>query len=178
MEPETPETAYGWIEPGTRLENPFTDSTSYVKRFWEKPSGALASDLMHNGCLWNSFVMVGRVGSFLNLIRRTQPELYEAFTAIDAYFSTPAERRALSGLYAGIPTSGFSDVVLSACADSLAVLRCSGLGWSDLGEPVRVLSVLKRKSPRSENELKLPRGGSWRAAQQSFKWIELHALAY
>jgi mannose-1-phosphate guanylyltransferase len=118
-----------------------------VERFWEKPSDAVASDLMGNGCLWNSFVMVGRVGSFLNLIWRTQRELFEAFTAIDAYFSTPAERRALSGLYAGIRSSGFSDDVLSACADGLAVLRCSGLGWSDLGEPVRVLSVLKRKSP-------------------------------
>ena len=160
MEPETPETSYGWIQPGSRFDNPFTDSTSHVERFWEKPSGDLACDLMCKGCLWNSFVMVGRVGSFLNLILRTQPGLFEAFKAIDGSFSTPAERQALSGLYAGIPTSGFSDDVLSACADGLAVLRCSGLGWSDLGEPVRVLSVLKRKSPRSENEFKPSRGGS------------------
>lgn len=160
MEPETPETSYGWIQPGTRFVNPFTDSTSHVKRFWEKPSGALARDLMCSGCLWNSFVMVGRVGSFLNLIRRTQPELFEAFRSIGSSFSTPAEREALSNLYAGIPSCGFSDVVLSACADGLAVLRCSGLGWSDLGEPVRVLSVLKRKSPHSQNDLKPSRGGS------------------
>jgi hypothetical protein len=91
--------------------------------------------------------MVGRVGSFLDLIRRTQPELFEAFKSISGSFSTPAEREAISGLYAGISSSGFSDVVLSACTDGLAVLRCSGLGWSDLGEPIRVLSVLSRKSP-------------------------------
>ncbi|MFZ0340170.1 MAG: sugar phosphate nucleotidyltransferase [Terracidiphilus sp.] len=160
MEPETPETSYGWIQPGSRFDNPFTDSTSHVERFWEKPSGDLACDLMCNGCLWNSFVMVGRVGSFLNLIRRTQPELFEAFKAIDGSLSTPTEREALSSLYAGISSSGFSDDVLSACADDLAVLRCSGLGWSDLGEPVRVLSVLKRKLPRSEDDFKPSRGGS------------------
>jgi mannose-1-phosphate guanylyltransferase len=160
IEPETPETSYGWIQPGSRIDNPFTDSTSHVERFWEKPSKALASDLMCNGCLWNSFVMVGRVGSFLDLIQRSQPELFDAFKAIGGSLSTPAEREALTSLYAGIPTSGFSDEVLSACADSLAVLRCSGLGWSDLGEPVRVLSVLKRKSPRSENEFEPSRGGS------------------
>jgi hypothetical protein len=40
---------------------------------------------MRNGCLWNSFVMVGRVGSFLDLIRRTQPELFEALQ-IDQWF--------------------------------------------------------------------------------------------
>jgi mannose-1-phosphate guanylyltransferase len=160
IEPETPETSYGWIQPGTRFVNPFTDSTSHVERFWEKPSGALACDLMRNGCLWNSFVMVGRVGSFLDLIRRTQPELFEAFKSISGSFSSPAEREAISSLYAGISSSGFSDVVLSACTDGLAVLRCSGLGWSDLGEPVRVLSVLSRKSPRSEKDFKPSRGGS------------------
>jgi mannose-1-phosphate guanylyltransferase len=154
IEPETPETSYGWIQPGTRFVNPFTDSTSHVERFWEKPSGALAFDLMCKGCLWNSFVMVGRVGSFLDLIRRTQPEIFEAFKSISGSFSTPAEREALSSLYTGISSSGFSEVVLSACADGLAVLRCSGLGWSDLGEPVRVLSVLSRMSSRSENEFK------------------------
>lgn len=83
-----------------------------------------------------------------------------AFKAIGDSFSTPAEREALSTLYAGIHASGFSDDVLSACADGLAVLRCFGLGWSDLGEPVGVLSVLKRKSPRSENEFEPSRGGS------------------
>src|ERR1700733_7592072 len=94
IEPETPETSYGWIQPGTRFVNPFTDSTSHVERFWEKPSGALACDLMRRGCLWNSFVMVGQIESFLDLIRRTLPELFEAFNSIRGSFSTPTERGA------------------------------------------------------------------------------------
>lgn len=148
--PETPETSYGWIEPGLALESPCPVSISHVKRFWEKPSEALASGLMQSGCLWNSFVMVGQAGSFLELTRRAIPGLHDSFASLRHLFLTPEEAGALSALYAGISSSSFSDDVLSVIPQGLAVLRSSGLGWSDLGEPARVLSVLARKGPRSE----------------------------
>jgi mannose-1-phosphate guanylyltransferase len=157
IEPETPEVSYGWIEPGSRLESPYADSISHVKRFWEKPSKTIASDLMRSGCLWNSFVMVGRVGSFLELTRQTIPRLHNSFESIRQSFLTIGEADALSGLFAEISSSNFSDEVLSASSSSLAVMRCSGLGWSDLGEPDRVLSVLARKSPKAEYD----RNSTW-----------------
>jgi mannose-1-phosphate guanylyltransferase len=160
IEPETPETSYGWIEPGPRLENPYTNSSSRVNRFWEKPSRTLACKLMCDGCLWNSFVMVGRVGSFLNLIRLVRFELLHSFESICDSLSGPAEQGVLSDLYARIPSSSFSDDVLSISCGGLAVLRCSALGWSDLGEPLRVLSILSRKSPQSVTVIKPSRGGS------------------
>src|ERR1019366_9444794 len=66
---ETPEPEYGWIEPGIQLDCSVPDSVCRVCRFWEKPSGTLASALMERGCLWNSLVMVGHVHAFLDLIR-------------------------------------------------------------------------------------------------------------
>jgi len=67
-----PETEYGWIEAepmetGSRLPG--------VRRFWEKPSRAVAQMLLDRGCLWNTFVMVGRVDTFLELIRSAAPRL-------------------------------------------------------------------------------------------------------
>jgi mannose-1-phosphate guanylyltransferase len=149
--PDTPEASYGWIEPAARLENPHTGSVSHVGRFWEKPSAACASDLMRRGCLWNSFVMVGRVDSFLDLARRTIPCLYNSFESVRQSFSTATEESTLSGLYAGIPSSSFSDEVLSVSPQDLAVMRSSGLGWSDLGEPERVFAVHARKGPTCEH---------------------------
>ncbi len=151
--PETPEVSYGWIEPGMRLESPYSGSISHVRRFWEKPSATLASDLMRNGCLWNSFVMVGRVASFLKLTRRTIPDLHNSFESIRRSLLMEAEADALSSMYASIPVSSFSDEVLSVCPGGLAVLPSSGLGWSDLGEPARVLSLLARKRPKAEHDL-------------------------
>ena len=158
--PETPEVSYGWIEPGARLENPYTDSLSRVREFWEKPSQAHASALMRRGCLWNSFVMVGRVDSFLDLTRRTIPHLLKPFESIRQSFLAVGEKGAVSDLYAAIPPSSFSDEVLSVSPHDFAVMPGSGLGWSDLGEPVRVLSVLARKGANTEYDRNSVRDGS------------------
>lgn len=45
-------------------------------------------------------------------------------------------------VYSSIRASNFSDDVLAVTPDELAVLPCRNLGWSDLGEMSRVLSVL------------------------------------
>jgi mannose-1-phosphate guanylyltransferase len=148
--PETPEVEYGWIEPGVPLGQPVPDSVSRVSQFWEKPSGTLASQLMQRGCLWNSFVMVGYVQAFLNLIKHALPGLLNAFEAIRRSLFTAHERAAMRDLYSGIRSSNFSQDVLSTQTNCLAVLRATGLGWSDLGEPGRVLSVLERKGIQTD----------------------------
>jgi mannose-1-phosphate guanylyltransferase len=148
--PETPEVEYGWIEPGIPLGSPAPDTVYRVSRFWEKPSQTVASDLMERGCLWNSFVMVGYVRAFLKLIRSALPSLVEAFESIRSSLFTACERAALCELYSGIGATSFSHDVLAVRPNDLAVLRATGLGWSDLGEPGRVLSVLERKGVQTE----------------------------
>jgi len=148
--PGGPEVGYGWIEPGTPLKAHTSRPVFCVRCFWEKPSLLLASALMARGCLWNSFVMVGRVDAFLNLIRRANPDLVEAFEAMRPTFLTPMEATTLADLYSRIPVSSFSDEVLSWRPWEFAVLRCENLGWSDLGETHRVLSVLERKGAKPD----------------------------
>jgi mannose-1-phosphate guanylyltransferase len=148
--PEAPEVDYGWIEPGSHLGSPVPDNIYRVGRFWEKPSQTVASDLMEHGCLWNSFVMVGYVRAFLKLIQSTLPSLVEAFESIRSSLFTAWERTALHELYSGIGTTSFSHDVLAVRPNELAVLRATDLGWSDLGEPGRVLSVLERKGVQTD----------------------------
>lgn len=143
--PSIPEVQYGWIEPGPPLTNHASGTVFQVRRFWEKPSLALASILMKRGCLWNSFVMVGRADGFLNLIRRTLPGLFEPFEWIRPSLFTAEEPAAILELYSAIRASSFSGDVLAAHPSDLAVLCCENLGWSDLGEISRVLSVFERK---------------------------------
>jgi mannose-1-phosphate guanylyltransferase len=147
--PDAPEAEYGWIEPCGHLGRPASDSVFKVSRFWEKPDQALASTLMDRGCLWNSFVMVGHVDAFLNLIRSAVPALVGAFESIWSV-SASAQTTALRDLYTCIGTTNFSQDVLSLKPNALAVIRANGLGWSDLGEPSRVLSIRQRKSVQSE----------------------------
>jgi mannose-1-phosphate guanylyltransferase len=130
--PDAPEQSYGWIEPGERLAS---SGVFEVRRFWEKPPRKIASRLMRNGGLWNSFIMIGRVSAFLGLVRKTLPSLLMALESSDD--------EALSGVYSSIPAADFSTDVLAACPAALSVLRAPAVGWSDLGEPQRVFSVIK-----------------------------------
>jgi len=157
--PETPEVEYGWIQPGGRVDHHLPDALMHVNRFWEKPAPALASALMDQGCLWNSFVMVGRIGAFLKLIRRNLVSLAEAFEALRPSLLTASEPAAVRALYSAVPPSNFSTEVLSTSASNLAVLRTHGLGWSDLGEPGRVLSVVRRKETRPARDFEPPIAG-------------------
>lgn len=47
--PDSPEEAYGWIEPAARLYRVAVGSSFAVRRFWEKPSRGTAIRLMDEG---------------------------------------------------------------------------------------------------------------------------------
>jgi len=152
--PDGPQVEYGWIEPGARLTG--YASVFRVSRFWEKPSVALASALMERGCLWNSFVMVGRIDSFLCLIRRALPDLVRSLESVHRTFFTGSEQQALLDVYSEVRASNFSEEVLAGCPGNLAVVSGDNLGWSDLGETDRVLSLLGRKGAQPEWAAGLP----------------------
>jgi mannose-1-phosphate guanylyltransferase len=100
--------------------------------------------LVERGCLWNSFVMVGRVPAFLALIRRAAPQLDAAFAAVAAALGTSAEDAVIRALYARLMALGFSDGMLAARSANLAVLQVKGVQWSDWGAPERVMGTLER----------------------------------
>lgn len=141
--PTAPETEYGWIEPEPSILASAEKSITRVKKFWEKPGANLASSLMKRGCLWNSFVMVGRVDALLKMTRAALPEMYAAF-------ETAAEHTDLAEVYSRIDDSNFSHQVLAVRPKDLMVMRVGEVGWSDLGEPNRVLSTLARIGVESE----------------------------
>jgi mannose-1-phosphate guanylyltransferase len=144
IEARGPETEYGWIETAERPLPVDGEPAFPIRRFWEKPSLRLAERLLHRGCLWNSFVMVGRVGGFLELVRSTAPELIAAFASAGDALGCDGEREAVDALYAGLPSVSFSDTVLARGVDRLAALRVKGVEWSDWGHPDRVLASLRR----------------------------------
>ena len=111
--------------------------------------------------------MTGHVNAFMNLIRHTLPELIKSFDSIRRALFTTAEPSAVRDLYSTVRAASFSEDVLSVRPDHLAVLRGTGLGWSDLGEPSRVLSVLDRKNVRKEWGTRPDHEEKWRAAAEA-----------
>lgn len=134
--PEGPEIEYGWIELGP----PACDASLYVRGFCEKPSIRMARRLVKRGSLWNTFVMVGTVGGFLEMIRAAVPELVQALSSTSRW--TGQELHIPESAYAFDPVN-FSHDVLSVQTDRLITLRLGFRGWSDLGHPERAVAVLK-----------------------------------
>ncbi|HEY7218651.1 MAG TPA: sugar phosphate nucleotidyltransferase [Candidatus Binatia bacterium] len=140
VDPEAPEVEYGWIEP-----TPVAKGNSQVfgvRRFWEKPNQMLAQVLQLRGCLWNSFVMVASVQALLGVIESAVPDFYRAFACLTPLFGTRAEAGAVARLYQSLTEINFSHQVLALLPQRLAVLKVSGVRWSDLGEPKRVMASL------------------------------------
>jgi mannose-1-phosphate guanylyltransferase len=142
--PDTAETEYGWIEPGDPLPVGPPGTVSRVRRFWEKPSLAVAQALSAKECLWNSFVMVGSVQKLLTMVCHAIPGLCEAFGPLREVLGTPAEERVARAVYARTPSRDFSREVLATRPPNLAVLPVHGAEWTDLGDPRRLLAARSR----------------------------------
>jgi mannose-1-phosphate guanylyltransferase len=138
------ETGYGWIEVEAAISTHAHNGLLRVKRFWEKPSHQVAEDLLDRGCVWNTFVMVGQARAFLDMIRSAAPELYEAFEPIRAPRRKDTYAETIEAVYEGLATADFSRLVLSSAPERLGVLCLGDVGWSDLGDPQRLIEVLSR----------------------------------
>jgi mannose-1-phosphate guanylyltransferase len=152
--PTSAETEYGWIEPCPPSTDNSPDSLMRVKRFWEKPDRSRAAKLFDKGCLWNSFVMTGKVKSFLGMIGRSIPSLYHDFLRVSDVIGTSEESDAIDYVYERLTPTNFSHRVLEVSTENLLTLAVKDVEWSDLGEPGRVLSTLESIGITTEWSLK------------------------
>lgn len=136
-QPDYPEVEYGWIEPGAAFSGIPASSVFRVSRFWEKPSLLRASALLRTGCLWNTFVTIGRAGAFVELLRTQFPDVVTSIAAAVA-------KNDLDAAYPGLPLIDISREVFSPRPSQLLVFRDNESGWTDLGTPKRVLDTLVR----------------------------------
>jgi hypothetical protein len=105
----------------------------------EKPAAPDAAALVRRGCLWITFVLVGHLDAFIDLLNETMPGLYREFRAL---WSRPDEGSSAAHLYDELPASDFSNDVLSKRPDRLGVLSLPRGNWTDLGQPSRVMAVI------------------------------------
>jgi mannose-1-phosphate guanylyltransferase len=145
IEPDGPETSYGWIEPGESCVRSLTDHEMFsVANFWEKPDAELARRLLGRGSLWNSAVMAGTVDGFLGLARVHQPATVESLEAASQRFDTSAAQPVLAAAYRHLPSVDFSRDILAPGRKALLVHPVRDLTWSDWGEPARILRTLEQ----------------------------------
>jgi len=138
VQPNRIESGYGWIEQGNSILFNGTRIIHRVRRFWEKPDTEKTEILWYKGCLWNTFVMVGRSSTFIKHIKACVPEVFNAFQTIHAEIGTSIEKETIEKMYQFIPLMNFSSSVLEKIPECLCVMEVSDVYWSDWGEEQRI----------------------------------------
>jgi len=136
------DTNYGWIESSSSFL-PYQGNRFYsVERFIEKPSAELANTLLLKKCLWNSLVFAAHAETLLHLYRKSMPKIYHQMKSMKQLLTSPGGIERLDGQYTRLPSYSFSKTILEPNAKHLRVIRAEGVGWSDWGNPDRVVSDL------------------------------------
>jgi mannose-1-phosphate guanylyltransferase len=142
--PTYPESDYGWIIRGahqSRLSVAANYPIYAVESFVEKPRPPLALSLMANGGLWNTFVLVGRLRTFFSMLAAATPSLCLHFGPLVRSIGGASETFSASLAYESAGPVDFSKDVLSTQPERLAVIEAPPMGWTDLGQAERLLSV-------------------------------------
>jgi mannose-1-phosphate guanylyltransferase len=143
MEPDRPDTEYGWITPSPASGG----EVRVVSSFVEKPDERLAHQLMLSGALWSSFTFVATGATLMDHFRRTLPWLVDRFTTALGFVSWDRPDHVLLRLYDHLPTVDFSQRVLQSLTERVHVLAVPPCGWTDLGTPQRLLECISNSGP-------------------------------
>jgi mannose-1-phosphate guanylyltransferase/mannose-6-phosphate isomerase len=134
VEPDRPETGYGYIRAG-RAEA--AGETAAVAAFVEKPDTATAERyLAEGGYYWNAGLFVLRASTWLRALEAFRPDIAQATRAAwerrstDASFVRPGRAE-----FEAIPAESVDYAVMERCPGSAFDIRMVPLaaGWSDLG---------------------------------------------
>ena len=135
------ETEYGWIELGTPVAGETVGHVRHVRSFCEKPAPDVARRLLEGGALWNTFVMVGHIGAFIDMVAAARTGLLKAFSP--ARLWSRAEVHIPEWIYDRMYAIDFSREVVSSQAQRLLAMKMDRVEWNDLGHPERVMDVLR-----------------------------------
>jgi mannose-1-phosphate guanylyltransferase len=119
--PTRPETGYGYIKPGARLD---TEFNAYdVQQFVEKPDRELATQYIQRGYLWNSGIFIWPVKLFLDEVRQHAAE-------IAPHLSSALEGDA-QAFFSKVPSISVDEAVLER-SSQVAVMPAT-FTWDDVG---------------------------------------------
>lgn len=133
VEPDRPETGYGYIRPGSPLPAPGDVEAFRVEAFVEKPDPKTAAEYVERGYLWNSGIFVWKAAVFLDEVRRRAPEIGKLLPLLEADDE--------EAFFAEAPTISVDEAVLersNAVGTVKATFRWDDVGsWSALGRTRR-----------------------------------------
>ena len=142
INPTRPETGYGYIEMGERLNYSFP--CFKVERFLEKPNLEVAKDLLQKGTyLWNSGMFVLRADIFLRECEKYLPKLYKSLMDIYQSIDTDFEEEVINNSYKYIDGISMDFGIMQKTRKAYVIK--STFPWDDIGNFLALSRFLKRE---------------------------------
>ena len=141
IKPTRPETGYGYIQAGQRLQGASGYACFEVQRFVEKPDVRRAADyLAEGGYYWNSGIFVWQAQAVLQGIGQHMPSLYEGLMRIDEAIITNHDEK-IDEIFRGFESISI-DYGLMEKADNVLMVKAN-FGWDDVGTWGSLFRVLE-----------------------------------
>ncbi|SLN56593.1 mannose-1-phosphate guanylyltransferase/mannose-6-phosphate isomerase [Roseisalinus antarcticus] len=129
IQPDRPETGYGWLEAGEVTH----EGVKALNRFLEKPDLGAATELLaDSNNLWNAGIFLARASTLIEAFKTHAPRIHDTVAA-----ALGASRKDLDfirideALWAGVPEDSIDFAVMEK-ADNVSVVPYDG-PWTDLG---------------------------------------------
>ena len=130
IEPNRPETGYGYIEMGERITGNI--ETYKIARFTEKPNLEVAKDFMLKGTyLWNSGMFIFRADVILREIEKYLPKLHKPLMEIYKSLGEENEKEVIKEQYEFIDGISIDFGVMQKTRKAY-VIKCD-FSWDDMG---------------------------------------------
>ena len=130
MQPNEPNTGYGYIEQGNEI-SPW-EGIFKLKSFREKPDLKTAiSYLQEGGFTWNSGMFMWSVEVIVNELRKYNPDIAEIMDNISSAMFTSKEQDVVNELFPKCPKISIDYAIMEKT--DLAYVMPAEFGWSDLG---------------------------------------------
>ena len=132
LQPNRPETGYGYIQVAEKMVFDRKDNLYRVKTFTEKPDRKMAEVFLETGeFYWNSGIFIWSAQAILNAFARYLPEVNSLFDYGKKHINTSDEVQYINKVYSECPNISIDYGVMEK-ASNVHVL-CADFGWSDLG---------------------------------------------
>jgi mannose-1-phosphate guanylyltransferase len=141
IEPERPDTGFGYIESGEQIELSARLPVHKVKRFIEKPKRDAAEKMLAaGGHFWNSGMFVWRVADILEAYREHLPNTAKAIASLSDAIGSPRYESVLAEVWEETDRTTIDYGVLEK-AQNVAVVPAD-IGWHDVGSWARLADIV------------------------------------
>ncbi|HEY3217836.1 MAG TPA: mannose-1-phosphate guanylyltransferase [Candidatus Limnocylindria bacterium] len=141
IEPEGPDTGFGYIEAGERIELRTPVPVHAARRFIEKPKREVAEKLVAaGGHFWNAGMFVWRVADVIAAYRAHLPNTAKAIDALGDAVGSPRYESVLGEVWEETDRTTVDYGILEK-ADNVAVVPAD-IGWHDVGSWTRLAGIV------------------------------------